>query len=110
MQGNGNGHAPTDEWAWGYNIEYDLTKFNAFGVNGLTVTPGFGWQHAVDGYSRMWGNWWEGKQWFQARVSADYGDWLYKLDYTGIRHKDTLEASDYEEHGDTLNLTITYEF
>ena len=110
LQGNGNGHAQTDTWAWGYNAEIDFTKFNAFGVNGLTMMPGFGWQQAVDGYSRMWGNWWEGKKWFQARCSAKYGDFTYKVDYTGIRHKDELEASDYEDHGDTLNLTITYEF
>lgn len=111
LQGNGNGNAPTDKWAWGYNAEIDFTKLNAFGIAGLTVTPGFGWQQAVDGYSRMWGNWWQGKKWFQARLKVNYKDVDYTLSYVGIRHKDDFEASDYEnKHGDTINFSISYKF
>lgn len=110
LQGNGNGNAPTDPWAWGYNAEIDFTKLNAFGVAGLSVTPGFGWQHAVDGYSRMWGNWWEGKKWFQARLKANYKDIDYTLSYVAIRHDDEFEASDYEEYGDNINFSISYKF
>lgn len=110
LQGNGNGNAPTDKWAWGYNAEIDFTKLNAFGVAGLSVTPGFGWQHAVDGYSRFWGNWWEGKKWFQFRLKANYKDIDYTLSYVGIRHDDEFEAADYEEYGDNINFTISYKF
>lgn len=110
FQGNGNGNAPTDKWAWGYNLEIDFTKLNAFGVGGLTVTPGFGWQHAVSGYSRFWGNWWQGKKWFQARLKANYKDVDYTLSYVGIRHADEFEAADYEEYGDNISFTISYKF
>lgn len=110
LQGNGNGNAPTDEWAWGYNAEIDFTKLNAFGVAGLSVTPGFGWQQAVDGYSRFWGNWWEGKKWFQARLRANYKDVDYTISYVAIRHDDKLESADYEEHGDNINFSISYKF
>jgi len=110
LQGNGNGNAPTDPWAWGYNVEVDMTKLNAFGVGGLSITPGVGWQHAVDGYSRMWGNWWEGKKWLQARIKANYKDIDYTISYVAIRHDDEFEAADYEEYGDTLNFSVSYKF
>jgi len=105
LASNGPDGQDPDSFAWGYSIDIDSTWYNV--LPGLNIVPGFSLMHAVDGYSQVWGNFWEGQKFFQLRINCDYGEnWSLNLNY----NQTINSQNEYAENGSNANLSLSYKF